>query len=390
MHDTPDPQSVAQNPDQHVRLRAHVGERDSFAFRTRPDLTSPDAIRPAERLLLEILHESRPSPLLVADANYGVVGTVMAAFVDDVWMTEPSVRAGGCCRDNAERNGVADRTTVAITADLRALPRQFEAAALAPRPYTPIEVGKQRLADALAALAAGGVCYVAGTPSTGLNRYERTLAELCDDVTRVAQSGDVAVLRGTRPPGYTPRWYAEPRILRPTVRGETLSLVAYPGLFSAASLDAGTRALAEQLSIDDGERVLDLCCGYGPLGVYAARTAACSVTMVDEHCVATACARRSARLSDVADAVTVVTADGTAPHTGSPVDRVLCNPPTHAGSEVLSGLLRRASEALAPGGELNLVHHHGVAVDGQLAPHFADVASVARGDYRIVRARPEA
>ena len=76
----------------------------------------------------------------------------------------------------------------------------------------------------------------------------------------------------------------------------------------------------------DGERVLDLACGYGPVGVYAASVADCSVVLTDDCARATACARRTLTASGVKGKV--VTADCARSVAGQ-FDRILSNPPTH-------------------------------------------------------------
>lgn len=380
----------AEQPCDRTDLRLHVtvGERDEFTFRTVDGVTSSESFRATELRLLDVLAEDPPGALLVPDANYGVVGIVMTNFADTVWMTETSARSACLCRHNAELNRVDDLTSVAITADLRALPEAFDAAALAPIGYVPAEVVEQRLADAIATLEPGGYCYLAAAPSTGLTRYKRTFRDLCEDVTPIDDRGEVTVLRGTRPSHFHPPRYAEPRTLSATIKGTELSLLTYPGLFSASKLDAGTRALSESLAVDDGEQVLDLACGYGPLGIYAALTADCRVSLTDANCVATDCARKSAKLSGVSDPVEVVTGDGVTGVRGTRFDRVVCNPPTHAGSGVLHDLMRGASDVLTGDGSLNLVHHQGVSFDPYLDPYFDGYSAINRGDYRLVTAWP--
>lgn len=389
MDDTTDGPSAEQTTDHHtLRLEARVGDRDQFVFHTVPALTSPKAFRQSELLLLDTLHGDPPNALLVPQANYGVVGIVMGSFVERVWMTETSANAVRCCRHNIQDNGAAPSCDVALTTDLQALPGSFDAAAYAPRGYTPAEVVEQRMADALAVLDSTGRFYLAATPRTGLRRYERKLKDLCADVEIVDQRDDCSVLRGTRSESLCPARIAESRNIQPTIDGITLTLVTYPGLFSASKLDDGSRALAKWLEASDGERLLDLACGYGPLGIHAARSADCTVTLTDDNCVATTCARTSATLSQVEDRVEVVTADGVAGVHGRTFDRVSCNPPTHAGSPILHKLMRGARDALTADGVLQLVHHRGVSFDQFLTPSFEVVSSVERGDYRLIAAQP--
>ncbi len=389
MRDTNGSQPVEQSPDQTaLRLRATIGEREEFTFRTGEGIESPESFRAPELRLLDVLTEDPPNTLLVTDANYGVVGIVMACFANTVWMTETSTRAATFCRNNARLNGVDAQTSVAITADPQALPATFDAAAFAPTGYTPAEVVEQRMADTIATLNANGEIYLAATPRTGLKRYTRTLRDLCNDVSTIDGGSECTVIRATRPKRFDPPLYAEPRTIQPEVNGITLSLVTYPGLFSASNLDDGTRALAESLEVANGEHVLDLACGYGQLGIYSARTADCTVSLTDDNCVATACACRSANQSDVTDAVEVVTADGITGVRKNTFDRIVCNPPTHAGSSTLHALMREASEVLSHDGQMNLVHHQGVSFSRYLNPYFDSIESTDRGEYHVVTVLP--
>ena len=69
-------------------------------------------------------------------------------------------------------------------------------------------------------------------------------------------------------------------------------LSSAPGVFSRRALDAGTAALIEHATevVDDAPaHVVDLCCGIGPLSLYAAkRWSACRVTAVDSNLLAVA------------------------------------------------------------------------------------------------------
>lgn len=108
--------------------------------------------------------------------------------------------------------------------------------------------------------------------------------------------------------------------------------------------------------------------------------------MTDDDVVATACTSASGRRSGV-DLEAVVTADCCRGVWDRRFDRILCNPPTHAGSAVLEQLCREASDVLAEGGALEFVHHRGVAVDRHLEPRFGELSAAACRDYRLVTAR---
>lgn len=365
-----------------VALESRAAEtRSQYRFHTADGVVSKRSFRDAELLLLEALADADLGRLLCPEANYGVLGTVLSAFADHTTMTESSARAATLCERNAAGND-AD-AAVSVVADLARLDARFDTVAYAPKPYTPIAVGKQRIADALSVLRPGGSLYLTAAKRTGLTRYADCLKEIAASVTCTAERDEWTLLEATRPRTFDPPSYVTPRTITPTVNGERLSLVTVPGVFAASELDAGTRLLAETVAVADDERVLDLCCGYGTLGIDAARRADCEVWFSDDDRVATACAERSLRASGVDG--TVVTADCIEGVVDRTFDRVLCNPPTHAGSGVLSTLFAGAHRVLAPRGRLCLVHHRSLDLREHLR-EFGTIETLRTGTEHVVLA----
>jgi 16S rRNA (guanine1207-N2)-methyltransferase len=367
-------------PADELALESRVpGARPAYRFATADGVCSKRSFRAAELLLVESLWDAEPGRLLVPAANYGVVGVVLADRAPGVHLAESSARAARLCERNARRNG-AD-VDVSIVADLTALDGGFETVAYAPKPYTPLAVGTQRIADALAVLEPGGELSLAASPRTGLGRYETRLDEMAASVERRATREDCRLLVATRPESFDPPTAVSPRTIRPEIGDTSLRLVTVPGLFSPTSLDDGTRLLLETATVEDGECVLDLCCGYGAIGVYAGLSADCEVWLSDDDRVATACAECSLEASGV-DA-TVVTADCTAGVADRTFDRVLCNPPTHAGDGVLAELFAGIADVLARGGELTTVHHRDLDLRGHLS-RFDRVETRRTGAEHVV------
>lgn len=330
-------------------LASRVSNRSVYRFRTADGVVSKQSFREPELLLLEELWGADLGRLLCVQANYGVVGTVLSAVADSVEMAESSARAAQLCERNIREND-AD-ASVSVIADCTTYEREFDSVVYAPKQYTPLAIGKQRIADALSVLREDGGLYLAASKRTGLTRYEECLRNIATDVTRISERGDYRLLEARR--AIERPTYVTPQRIQTTVNGVDLTFVSVPGLFAANALDDGTRLLLETVPIEEGERVLDLCCGYGAIGAYAARTG-CDVWLSDDDRVATLCAKRSLRASEAEG--TVVTADCTE-GMRSQVDSVLCNPPTHAGSGVLSELFAGVCDLLAPDGQLTVVHH---------------------------------
>ena len=124
------------------------------------------------------------------------------------------------------------------------------------------------------------------------------------------------------------------------------------GVFSRDGLDTGTRAMLEALPELHG-RVLDLGCGWGPVGVTLARKyPECEIVMTDVNHRAVELSRRNlARNGAKAE---VVQGDGFESVT-SMFDFILTNPPIRAGKAVIYRLFAEAKEHLADDGALILV-----------------------------------
>lgn len=352
--------------------------RPTYRFHTVDGVHSKHSFRRSELLLVDSLWGTGLGRLLCPAANYGVVGTVLSECATAIRMVESSARTARLCERNAAENGVTASTTLA--ADLTTLDGQFDTAAYAPKPYTPLSVGKQYIADGLSVLEPGGALYLAASKHAGLARYEECLRGLATTVEAVAERDGCSLLEATRPPFFDPPTYVSPRELTPTIDGETLSLVTVSGLFSATGLDSGTRLLLESITVEDGDRVLDVCCGYGAIGVYAGRVADCEVWLSDDDRVATRCAECSLGASQVEG--TVVTADCTGGVAGT-FDRVFCNPPTHAGRDVLDELFAGIHAVLSPDGELTIVQHRSLDLQKHFT-RFGTIERVQTGEAHVV------
>jgi 16S rRNA G1207 methylase RsmC len=167
--------------------------------------------------------------------------------------------------------------------------------------------------------------------------------------------------------------------------GHTLRLRVSQDLFSSHEVDIGTQRLLRtllDLAPAQGERVLDLGCGYGPLGL-ALRVQAPqrTVHMVDRDALAVEFARQNATLNGLTG-VSCYGGLGYDDIAAADFDLIVINVPAKAGPPVIAHLLQDAAHRLRPGGLVAIV------VVTPLEPLVADLLAQPEIDLRLRRAWP--
>lgn len=163
------------------------------------------------------------------------------------------------------------------------------------------------------------------------------------------------------------------------------------GVFSRTRLDPGTRLLIKHLEVKPDDRVLDLGCGYGAVGIIAARLAPRgNVILADINARAVALAAENLQLNGIRNA-TAIQSDGYQSLGGQRFDVIALNPPIRAGLAVVYRLLEESAQHLAPGGRFYLVGRtrQGVLrLKEKIREVFGNVEEIARrGGYRVCLAR---
>lgn len=180
------------------------------------------------------------------------------------------------------------------------------------------------------------------------------------------------------------------RTINTVLKGKSLRFTSDAGVFSKGDIDYGSRVLIEMMDIPDGSSVLDVGCGYGPIGISAAHLApAGHVTMIDINSRAVALARENAQQNGVKN-VTVLESDVLGAVQGQTFDVILTNPPIRAGKAVVHQIFEEAYEHLNDGGSLWVViqkKQGAPSATAKLESLFSYVEEVGKDKgYRILRA----
>ncbi|EPR94345.1 16S rRNA methyltransferase [Streptococcus mitis 18/56] len=140
--------------------------------------------------------------------------------------------------------------------------------------------------------------------------------------------------------------------LRVELLGQKMTFLTDAGVFSKKMVDFGSQLLLKCLEVDEGETVLDVGCGYGPLGLSLAKAYGVQATMVDINNRALDLARQNAERNKVEATIfqsnIYEQVEGTFEH-------VISNPPIRAGKQVVHEIIEKSKDFLEIGGDLTIV-----------------------------------
>jgi 16S rRNA (guanine1207-N2)-methyltransferase len=172
--------------------------------------------------------------------------------------------------------------------------------------------------------------------------------------------------------------------------GQSCRFVSRPGTFSYGRFDDGARALVEIARIEAGDRVVDLGCGCGTNGVFAAQRAGANglIAFVDSNVRAVALAELNARANGVPHFATFASATGEGPEEGT-FDVVLANPPYYGAGSIAQLFIERGKALLTSDGRFYLVTRQPNEVAPQMVQTFGEIDALEHRGYTLLSAGTE-
>ena len=140
--------------------------------------------------------------------------------------------------------------------------------------------------------------------------------------------------------------------LRVDLLGEKMTFLTDAGVFSKKMVDFGSQLLLKYLEVNQGETVLDVGCGYGPLGLSLVKAYGVQATMVDINNRALDLARKNAERNKVE---ATIFQSNIYEQVKGKFDHVISNPPIRAGKQVVHEIIEKSKDFLGIGGDLTIV-----------------------------------
>ena len=138
-------------------------------------------------------------------------------------------------------------------------------------------------------------------------------------------------------------------------RGRKFLFKSKAGVFSKEKVDQGSRLLIEKMEIQPDDFILDLGCGYGPIGIVAATLANKGrVILIDSDLRAIHLSEENLVLNKVENAQ-VLLSDGWEATGSHHFSVILSNPPASSGIDIFQEFAEGAFAHLRPEGKLYFV-----------------------------------
>jgi len=358
-----------------------------FVFTTEGGLSLPkDRVERGIRLLVETMEIEEDDSILDLNCGYGTIGIVAAASAPrgNVTLIAPDIRAIQLVQNNIKRNRLLN-SEVFLADEPGDEDEVFNVILMWHAAHLGKDFCFEMIHKSKRCLKMGGAFYIAIKTRKGAKTVASFMGRIYGNVETRRISRGYRILKSTRQPGAKEKLDESYEYqITAELLGRNYNFQTRPGIFSRKEIDAGTLLLIEAIDIRESDTVLDLGCGYGPLGIVAAHIAhKGNVHMVDTNIRAIRCARYNIATNGCHNAQAHVS-DGFEVVKGIDFDVIFSNPPTHSGKDVILPFIRGSHRQLKFNGRIFLVVTKPQAYLGMLQQTFGNAEIIRQGERHTV------
>lgn len=180
------------------------------------------------------------------------------------------------------------------------------------------------------------------------------------------------------------------RQIKAILRGKEFLFYTGSGVFSPEKIDIGTTLLINDSIIEPKSKILDLGCGYGPVGITIKKIfPETEVFMTEVNQRAVMLAKKNAKLNHVY--VKINPGNLYESIRDEKFDIILVNPPMAAGKKLCFEIIEKAKEHLAQNGTLQLVARHqkgGRELEKKMKEIFGNASELSKkSGFRVYLSR---
>jgi 16S rRNA G1207 methylase RsmC len=304
--------------------------------------------RVAEQLLIEALTEVGPCRAICTSQGRGQ----LAAHLADQGATEVQLPFWDIYLAEQAKEVLGEYASVEVICQSELPEGPFQLAALPCSRQGDAELTRDLMQQCYARLEPGGAFWVS-VDAPGDQWVRKELGKLNPRVRRNVEPTGVVyrIIRDDKPVRL--RNFDCEFKFRDGAR--LIDLKTRPGVFSHRRLDTGARCLIEAMEITAGDRILDVGCGSGGVGIAAAlRAPDTQLTLIDVNPRALSCAEWGCLQNQVSQFELKLNAQVQIELPGS-YDWVLANPPYYSNQQIARVMFEGGLAALRPAGLMLVV-----------------------------------
>jgi 16S rRNA (guanine1207-N2)-methyltransferase len=363
----------------------------SITFCTKLGLPEWDQITPSAYLLAEAIHPKSSDRIMNIGCHHGALSVILCNQIsnDILFILDIDQVALNCTERTLQVNGIRNYL---ISTEISLLPQAANTFSL-----IALDIPKGRklarhwLVESYFLLKTGGELFIAGANTEGIQSIIKDAQELFGNAVIVGykKGNRCALVRKEGNRDELPEWSLEPGITPGTwitinisIKGKELTFFSLPGIFSHDRLDEGTGLLLETIDFPSSSRILDVGCGYGIVGLYAAAQVPTSeIDLVDSNRLAIAASQKNLSVNKLEN-VKIISSDLLDRIQEYRYHLIVSNPPFHAGKEInysiTTAFLHQAFQALEPEGQLVIVANQFIRYDYLMRKVFGNSRKMAQ------------
>jgi len=356
-----------------------------YPLRNKETLRAWDAAD--EYLLQQLADENLPGDrhkLLIVNDSFGALSTVLAEHNLTLWSDSYLAHRGTLA--NLQTNNKPHQA-VTLLESVQTPTDNYDLVLIkVPKTLALLEDQLYRLRPHLhpqTRILASGM--VKGIHTSTLKLFEKIIGPTTTSLARKKARLIFSELDPNLAPGNTP--YPQRYVLD----GTDYNISNHANVFSREKLDIGTRFFLQHIPSNNAERIIDLGCGNGLVGLIAAeRNPNAEVTFIDESFMAVASARanfEAARPASTTKA-TFLANDCLTGIAENHYHLILNNPPFHqqhtVGDFIAWQMFQSSRKCLQPGGELWVIGNRHLGYHVKLKRLFGNCETVASNNKFVV------
>ena len=353
-----------------VQLNARSGgDEKSYSFRSAHGVEQAETVKPEEVLLLQGTGIENTSAVLCVDSRIGVTGCVLGDQVGAgrLMMTESEARASLVSELNRRRNEVDD-AEVMLSADLKEdLLRKYDVAAYVPKRTDPDHVVRQKIFEISTNMREESKMYFSSDRETA-DSFRDFLEQFGAVSEKV--NNNCKLLEVDNPGSPRDDGFLQEKFVSHALKGVEGEFRVLEGFFSGEEMNA-VEMLGREVEADEEERLLDLSCGFGGAGIFAALLDDVNPVFVDRNAYMKDLVEDNCKRNNVEE-FDVYTEDGAENFDTASFDRILYRIELGKSERVVEEDLSECRRVLKPGGELLVCHRRSFDVSGLMETLFGD------------------